>query len=206
MRVLHIALGMALALASASAPAGADDTCTTAPEGTACADDHDPCTTDRCVAGVCVHVDVPSRPTCEPLVDSYRRTLGLADLVGEVRAAIEAAPMPDLARAIVRDALDDTLADLGNASDVLAGRVPIPEPDAGRTIAQARARVAFGIARLTPGHVRAAMKALASPGVRVALGPPAADLARRVRFLYRSTNQFKRELRRLQRVSGALAR
>jgi hypothetical protein len=38
------------------------------------------------------------------------------------------------------------------------------------------------------------------------LARSAPDLVRRARFLYRSTNQLKRELRRLQRVLGVFAR
>jgi hypothetical protein len=203
-RLLHIALAAALAGVPAGAVAGADDPCLAAAEGTACADDHDPCTVDRCVGGACVHSDVPSRPTCEPLVDAYLRTLGLGDLVADLRAQLET--MPDSARMLLEDPLDAVAADLVAASDALAGRVEIPAPGAGQTLAQARARVAFEIARQSPPRVRVVLKALANTAVRAAIGPTSVDLARRVRFLYRSTNQFKRELRRLQRVSGAFAR
>ena len=67
-------------------------------------------------------------------------------------------------------------------------------------------RSAFGITRVTPPRIRGVMKVLAVPGVRTAGGTDAFYLARRVRFLYRSTNQLKLELRRLQRVSGTFAR
>jgi hypothetical protein len=50
------------------------------------------------------------------------------------------------------------------------------------------------------------MKVLAVPGVRAAGGTDLVYLARRVRFLYRSMNQLKRELRRLQRVYGVFVR
>jgi hypothetical protein len=53
-----------------------------------------------------------------------------------------------------------------------------------------------------PPRIRGVSRLLAVPAVRAAIGAPVGDLARRVRFLYRSTNQLKRELRRLQRVSG----
>jgi hypothetical protein len=59
---------------------------------------------------------------------------------------------------------------------------------------------------VTPPRVRGVMKVLAVPGVRAAGGTDVVLLARRVRFLYRSANQLKRELRRLQRVSGVFAR
>jgi hypothetical protein len=204
--VLHIALAAALAGVPGSAVVRADDACFEVPDGTACPDDDDPCTLDRCAGGVCVHTEVPSRPTCEPLVDAYRRTLGLGDLVAELTALLAATTMPDGARVAVEDALGQTAADFAAASDALAGRVEIPGPGAGQTLAQARARVAFGIARLTPPRVRVVLRTLADPAVRAAIGPTSVDLARRVRFLYRSTNRFKRELRRLQRVSGGFAR
>jgi hypothetical protein len=202
-RLLHIALAAALAGIPAGTPA-ADDPCPVAADGTACPDDNDPCTVDRCAGGTCVHGDVPSRPTCEPVFDAYLRTLGLGALVADLRAQLET--LPDSARMVLEDPLEAIAGDLVAASDTLAGRVEIPAPSPGQTLAQARARIAFGIARLTPPRARAVLKVLANPAVRAAIGPMSADLARRFRFLYRSANQFKRELRRLQRVSGTFAR
>lgn len=206
MRWLHIALAAALVGAAGSPIVRADDACSTAADGTACPDDDDPCTLDRCAAGTCTHVDVPDRPTCEPLLDAYRRTLGLGDLVADLTAALATSPMPEETRLLVLDALGAVASDLVIASDALAGRVDVPAPGAGETLAQARARVAFIVGRQTPPRVRVVTKALRAPVVRASIGPASVDLARRVRFLYRSTNQFKRELRRLQRVSGAFAR
>jgi hypothetical protein len=205
-RWLHIALAATVAVASASRAVQADDACLGVPDGAVCLDDDDPCTTDRCAAGACTHADVPNRTTCEPVLDAYRRTLGLGDLVDELAADLATAAMPDATRTVVLNGLAAAATDLGRASDALAGRIEVPPPGAGETLAQARARVAFAVARLIPGNVRPVARALRAPDVRAAIGPPSVDLARRVRFLYRSTNQFKRELRRLQRVSGAFAR
>jgi hypothetical protein len=196
-RCLHIALAAVLLGAAGSPIVRADETCLAAADGTACLDDDDPCTVDRCAGGACAHVDVVNRATCEPLLDAYRRTLGLGDLVDELAATLSGSTLPEATRAVVMDALGGTADDLARASDALAGRADVPAPGA---------RAAFGIARLTPPRVRLVVKSLKTPGVQSAIGPAAADLARRVRFLYRSTNQFKRELRRLQRVSGQFAR
>ena len=103
----------------------------------------------------------------------------------------------------LEDALTLAESVLARASDALAGRLVIPPPAAGETLAQARARAAFGIVRDGPARVRAGTKAVhAAPGQALIAG----DLARRMRFLYRSLTMLKRELRRLQRVSGVLAR
>ena len=149
---------------------------------------------------------MPGRTTCDPLVDAYRRTLGLGVLVTDLRTQFETLALPEAARLLVSDALAAVGTDLARSSDALAGRIVVPPPAAGETLAQARARSAFGITRVTPPRVRGVMKVLAVPGVRAAGGADVVYLARRVRFLYRSTNQLKRELRRLQRVSGTFAR
>lgn len=205
MRVLHIALTSALLVTGSIGAARADDACVAAADGTMCPDDLDPCTVDQCAGGECRHVDVPNRVTCDPLLDAYRRTLGLGDLVSELTAQLASAPLPATARTLVDDALAGTAIDLARCSDALAGRIDVPAPDPGETIAQARSRAGFGITRATPSRARAVIQVLAIPAVRAAVGPEVVDLARRVRFLYRSTNQLKRELRRLQRVSEAFA-
>jgi hypothetical protein len=170
-------------------------------------DDLDPCTSDTCASFVCTHTSVPDRVTCDPVTDAYRRTLGLGDILAELATLLAAPPLPDAARAVVTDALDAAASDLTRASAALAGRLEIPPPAAGETLAQARSRAAFGIARTAPPRVKAVLKALRTPEVRVAIGAATAiDLARRARFLYRGTNQLKRELRRLQRVSGVFTR
>jgi len=205
-RFLYIALAAALIGAPVGTAVAADDACLSVANGTLCPDDGDPCTTDQCVDETCTHVDVPSRTTCDPVVDAYRRTLGLGVLVVDLRAQFETVPLPDAAHLLVGNALEAAGADLARSSDALAGRIVVPPPAAGETLAQARARAAFGITRVTPPRVRGVMKVLAVPGVRAAGGVDVLYLARRVRFLYRSTNQLKRELRRLQRVSGTFAR
>jgi hypothetical protein len=197
-RWLYIALAVVLAMVESTAPVRAGNLCDAAVDGTLCPDDEDPCTNDQCTAGICHHDDVPNRVTCDPVVDAYRRTLGLGDLVQEISALAAAATLPDASRLTIEKGLDGTGADLALASDVLAGRIPIPAPEAGQTLAQTRAHAAFTIARMTPPRVRTVLLALS--------GPSTADLARRARFLYRSTNQLKRELRRLQRVSGVFTR
>ena len=206
MRFLYIALATALLGPPAIAIHAADEECLDASEGTLCVDDGDPCTVDQCDGSACVHFDVPNRTTCEPLVDAYRRTLGLGELAAELRGQFETVSLPETARLLVLNGLDAAAADLSRASDALAGRIAVPPPAAGETLAQARARAAFGITRVTPPRLRGIVKVLAVPGVRGSGGPSLVYLARRTRFLYRSTNQLKRELRRLQRVSGVFAR
>jgi hypothetical protein len=203
---MYIALAAALIGAPTRTATAADDACLTAADGAMCPDDEDPCTTDQCVNETCMHVDVPNRTTCDPVVDAYRRTLGLGVLVTELRTEFETVTLPDAARLLVSDALAATGNDLSRSSAALAGRIVVPPPAPGETLAQARARAASGITRVTPPRVRGVMKVLAVPGVRAAGGTDVVLLARRVRFLYRSTNQLKRELRRLQRVSGVFAR
>ena len=202
-RLLYIALAIAL---MAEAPVRADE-CALSADGTLCADDLDPCTSDTCASLVCTHTSVPDRLTCDPIADAYRRTLGLGDILAELAALLATPPLPDAARVVVTDALDGTASDLARASAALAGRLEIPPPAAGETLAQARSRAAFGIARAAPPRVKAVLKVLRTPEARVAIGAATAlDLARRARFLYRGTNQLKRELRRLQRVSGVFTR
>ena len=205
-RFLYIALAAALLGPPTTGTGAADDTCLTAPAGTPCEDDDDPCTVDQCAAGTCGHVDVPNRSTCEPLVDAYRRTLGLSQLLHDLRGQFTTITLPETAFVLVTDALAAATGDLLRSSDALAGRIAVPPPAAGETLAQARARAAFGIARGTPPRILGILKVLRVPAVRAAGGPNVVDLARRTRFLYRSTNQLRRELRRLQRVSGVFAR
>ena len=52
------------------------------------------------------HVDVPNRTTCDPVVDAYRRTLGLGVLVTDLRTQFETMPLP---AANVHRALADEL-------------------------------------------------------------------------------------------------
>lgn len=209
-RLLYIALAAALGSVavgpSGIGPAQAEDACTAAPDGTLCPDDQVPCTIDRCATGVCAHVDVPDRITCDPVLTAYGQTLELGRLVGELEDALSAATLPDVARVLVRDALDGTAGDLARSTEVLGGRIDIPPPAAGETLAQARARSGYGIARTIPPRVRSVMLMLAVPGVRASGGPAVVELAQRTRFLYRGANRLKRELRRLQRVSGVFTR
>jgi hypothetical protein len=205
-RFLYIALAIGALGALSAARAQTADSCTGAMVGTVCPDDQDPCTVDQCEADTCRHVDVPNRVTCDPVQDAYRRTLGLRDLVSELTAQLADLVLPDTARIVVDDALGGAMTDLGRASDALAGRIAVPPPGPGETLAQARARAAFGIARVTPPRIRGVSRVLAVPAIRGSIGAPVVDLAKRARFLYRSTNQLKRELRRLQRVSGTFVR
>lgn len=205
-RPLYIALAVGLLAAAPAGPTRAEDPCAALADGALCPDDLDPCTTDQCAGGVCRHDDVPDRVTCDPVTDAYRRTLGLGDLVQELSALFDAATVPDATRPFVTTALAGTGDDLARESDALAGRLTIPPPLAGETLAQARARAAFGIARSTPPRVRNLLATIRPASVRATIGPGVVDLARRARFLYRSTNQLKRELRRLQRVSGVFTR
>lgn len=206
MRRLHIAFAVALVLGAGAPHVHAADPCDGVGDGALCPDDLDPCSDDLCAGGVCTHVAVPNRSMCDPVVDAYRRTLGLGDLVGELTALFDAATVPEPTRPFVDAALAGTGADLLRESETLAGRVIIPPPLPGETIAQARARAAFGVARSTPPRVHELLQAIRPPTVRAAVGPGIVDLARRARFLYRSTNKLKRELRRLQRVSGVFTR
>ena len=206
MRLLYIALAVAVVGALPISKARADDPCTGAIDGATCPDDGVPCTVDRCASGVCTHVDVPNRTTCDPVADAYRQALDLRALVAELAARVSTATVPDTARVLIDDALASTTSDLARSSEVLAGRITIPPPAAGETLAQARARAAFGIARAAPPRLRSVTLMLDVEVVRATAGPAIVDLARRTHFLYRGTNQLKRELRRLQRVSGVFSR
>jgi len=205
-RSLYIALMTVVAVGGAPVRAPAQTPCPASAEGAFCADDEDPCTTDLCADGVCGHVPVPNRVTCDPVLDAYRRTLGLGVLVRDVIQELADAPLAASPRALVDEGLASVATDLDRASDALAGRLAVPPPAAGETLAQSRSRAALGIVRATPLRVRTVLRTVRTPGARAAIGDTAADMARRVRFLYRSTNQLKRELRRLQRVSGVFAR
>jgi hypothetical protein len=202
-RFLYIAVAAALL-----GPIGVvrADECMVAIDESACPDDGDPCTLDRCAGGICTHVDVPNRSTCDPVIASYLHTVGLDTLVGELETQLATMTLPDTARGLLAAALDATTGALVRAADALAGRIVMPEPAPGETLAQARARAAFGIARGVPPRVRSVVRVLRFPAVRAAGGSATVDLAQRARFLYRSSNQLKRELRALQRVSGVFAR
>jgi hypothetical protein len=206
-RFLYIALAAAL-LGPSDPPlvAAAEDLCAASPAATACPDDDDPCTVDACSGGICQHVDLPNRASCDPVIDAYQRASGLATLVDELNAAVVAASLPETAHVLLTNALAATSASLDRTADALAGRILLPPPAGGETISQARSRAAYGIARATPARVRSVLRLLAVPSVRTAGGSSIDDLARRARFLYRNTNQLKRDLRRLQRVSGTFAR
>ena len=65
----------------------------------------------------CTHVDVPTRTTCDPVVDAYRRTLGLGVLVVDLRTQFDTLALPDAARVLVGNALDAARADLARSSN-----------------------------------------------------------------------------------------
>ncbi|HXJ34012.1 MAG TPA: hypothetical protein VMS22_08205 [Candidatus Eisenbacteria bacterium] len=195
-RSLYLALAIGLAIAGSAARAQGVDPCDL-PDGTMCADDGDPCTTDLCMAGACVHHSVPSRITCEPVLDAYRRAVELGAMVAELQELVATSQLPEGPRVTIMSTLEIVGGDLATTSDALAGRIPLPLPANGSTVAQIRARAGLELVAGTSPLVRPLARALAKP---------VPDLARRARFLYRSTNQLKRELRRIQRVSGVFVR
>lgn len=197
-------LYLVLVLTATPTGAGAATPDCATPDAAVCTEDGDPCTVDHCVAGTCVHDPLPDPAGCEPVLDAYRRTLGLGGFVADFTTRVDAAGLADGIRFVADGALGDVAGDLAAASSLLAGRTPAATVG-GQTTAQVRAGAASAVLAATSDRVRTLQEAITS--ARPTLERPVAvDLARRARFLYRSVGQLKRELRRLQRVSGVFVR
>jgi hypothetical protein len=182
-----------------------------------CAEDGDPCTTDVCQEGACVHQTGPEHETCLPVQGAFRKTLGLAALTRGLAADIEGGmPAGASAGRGVLTALLDRLGrvedDLGAGAEALAGRsAALLQPATTGSIpespAQQRARIAFTMVLKTPRQVRSFLQLVAEARARAQLRRDSARvLRRRGRLLLRGTKNLKGELRRLQQVSSSFAR
>jgi hypothetical protein len=188
-----------------------------------CAEDGDPCSTDVCRDGRCVHDVVPAHETCLPVQGAFRKTLGLAALASELVADIEGGMSSGASSgrgviAALTERLGRVETDLGAGAEALAGRTGASQAAAGalqaatagalaETPAQQRARIAFTMVLKTPRQVRSFLQLVAEARARAQLGrEPARGLRRRGRLLLRGTKNLKGELRRLQQVSSTFAR
>jgi hypothetical protein len=189
-------------------------------ELTACSEDQNPCTVDRCRAGACAHDAVDDPSGCSPVVPSYHHAIDL-------RAGVERllAYMDDEAQVggDTGSRLDDDLgavaADLDGVASVLAGRTP----DSGQaqglfrpiggvrlavdTIAQERGRLALLYVRAAPAHVLDFLGRISSGRRHGDLTPDAArELRRNGRILLTGTKALKRDVKNLQRTFSVFQR
>ncbi|MFN8546077.1 MAG: hypothetical protein U0807_18000 [Candidatus Binatia bacterium] len=189
--------------------------------GRACVEDGDPCTNDVCREGACAHEAVASRLTCDPVRPAYDRARTLAGRARGLRGTVTellAAGTPGLPDgATLTGTLDDLAAALDAAAATLGGRTSAAAASrraaGARAVAvsltpsQERARIAFVQVRSTPASVRGFLAELGTAQVRAGLAPAIrSDLRRRGRDLLRGTISLKRELQRLKRSQGSLAR
>jgi hypothetical protein len=182
-----------------------------------CAEDGDPCSTDLCRDGQCVHEPVPDRDTCLPVQGAFRKSLGLAALARGLMVEIDDAGASGArtGRGVVAG-LTERLRRVENALDAgalaLAGRAApavLAATTGGipATPAQQRAQIAFTQVLRTPTQVRSFLELVTEARTRAQLGRDAArGLRRRGRLLLRGTKNLKGELRRLQQVSMTFAR
>jgi hypothetical protein len=177
-----------------------------------CTEDDNPCTVDRCRAGVCAHDAVDDPQGCVPLLPSYRRAVTLRGGVERVLTYVrdEVVAGGDTGAAIVEQ-LEGIAMDLDAAVRVLAGRDSDSEPPpsalrglrlaATATTAQVRGRVALAWLRGTPGRVQTFLGVVSRGRRRGDLEPDAArELRRDGRILLTETKALKRDVKNLQRT------
>jgi hypothetical protein len=187
-------------------------------DGEPCAEDGDPCSDDRCHQGLCRHEPIPQVTTCTSVTAPFRKALGLAaltrSLAQDTANALQLGSSTEPSIASLTGRLQSVEDDLARVGLALAGKaigtagpaVSAP-PILLEAPAQQRARLAFVQVRRTPASVRGFLRTLGSARIRAALGREnAAPLRRRGRLLLRGTRTLKGDLRRIQRVTGKLAR
>jgi hypothetical protein len=188
-----------------------------APEGAFCSEDGNPCTTDVCDAGTCVHAVVDRPELCVPLAEPFRQALALGALARSIQNDLARTPLAQSARVDPRidlaarlepvaAALELTARTLAGGPDAAAGPVDT-NPDPLETLASERARAALPIFRTTRRQVGTFMRALAGARTRGLLDADhARDLRRRGKTLFEGTQKLRRGVRRLMRLTGTFTR
>lgn len=189
-------------------------------ELTACSEDQNPCTVDRCRAGACAHDAVDDPSGCSPVVPSYHHAIDLRAGVDRLLAYMnDEAQVGGDTGSRLDDDLGAVAADLDGVASVLAGRTPdsgqpqgLVRPIGGvrlavDTIAQERGRVALLYARAAPAHVLDFLGRLSSGRRHGDVTPDAArELRRNGRILLTGTKALKRDVKNLQRTFSVFQR
>jgi hypothetical protein len=189
-------------------------------EGGTCTDDGDPCSVDRCRAGVCEHQLASDWDTCHPLDESYRLALGLAMLARDLAmeaggATAPGAPAGARVPSALTARLDRVTTSLDGAvsaregggapaalapaalnAEPLAAQPLAAQPLAVQVAADDRAHIAFTRVLRTPAEVRSFLTLVTTAQARAALGTDQTQaLRRRGRALLRGTRRLRGQLR-----------
>jgi hypothetical protein len=187
---------MLVATGAGMVPAARAETCTpTTPDGTACEDDLQPCTDDRCDDGVCEHERVGLYDACAPVLTPFRRVLVLTTFTATFTSRVAELPI-DQRDALVGD-LTALTAQLAALQRTLGGLV-----DAAGDTAQSRAKAAFADVEEAVRLATAVRNGVRSATRSSQLAPTtAAELQRSSADLARGAKDVKRDLSRLRKVS-----
>jgi hypothetical protein len=187
---------------------------------TACTEDDNPCTVDRCRGGACAHDAVDDPSGCLPLVPSYHLAVSLRAGVDRLLNYLGKANVGGDTSDRLNGALGVIASDLDATILVLAGRDARPVPSALSsalsfrfsrlttvTTAQQRGRVALAWLRGTPGQAQRFLAAVSSGRRHHDVDPPtASELRRNGRILLADTKTLKRDVKNLQRTFSVFQR
>jgi hypothetical protein len=189
--------------ASLASPARAQTCTPTTPDGTACDDDLDPCTDDRCDDGVCEHQPVGFAEACVPVLVPFQRLLVLAPFTARLTTQVGALEVgdPPAFTSGQRAALVTDLTALSTQLERVRVTLAGLDETVGDT-AQSRATAALPDAEEAL-RLAALVRALVRAAIRVdqLAAPTASELERSTADLVRGTKAVKRDLIRLRKVS-----
>jgi len=177
------------------------------PDGAPCAEDTDPCTSDICRGGACVHDRSTDTSTCAPVQAVFRQTIALREATRDLMAEVTAAGAAGV-DSLLAD-LDSIDRDLAAAESALAGDQPGPAPMVAEAVASAvpaslRARIAFTAILRTPREIANFLHDVGQAQQQAQITRAAGHLLRRGgRRLLAGTKRLKVELRRLKRQPRA---
>lgn len=166
------------------------------PDGATCTEDLDPCTRDRCRAGVCAHEAVENPDACEPVRDPFRQALVLAALARALRDEIAAVPgLLDAHRGALLVRLDHIAERLDAAAADMNGADPQADT------ARERAILALRSLKRLPRRAKQLARQLAIATKRDPVEPlEALRLGRSADDLRLGVRELKRDVRRLRRA------
>jgi hypothetical protein len=184
---------------------------------TACTEDDNPCTVDRCRGGACAHDAVNDPSGCLPLVPSYHLAVSLRagvdrllNYLGEVDVGGDTSDRLTNALGVIASDLDATILvlagrDAGAAPSALSSALSFRLTTV--TTAQQRGRVALAWLRGTPGQAQKFLAAVSSGRRHHDVDPPtASELRRNGRILLADTKTLKRDVKNLQRTFSVFQR